>query len=646
MCGLVGFLNASGAPLNSNHLQALTECGTLQHHRGPDQQQVAILENFGVAFQRLSIVDLSGGSQPFTSEDGRYILTMVGEVYNHKELRAQLASRHTFRSSSDIEVALHLYEEHGTAAFEKLRGMYAGCIFDKLEQKLILLRDRLGIKPMYWGKTEDSSLVFATELKALWAWPGLRFSFDWERAFHHTLLTEECALRASEPTSFFSGLNPLSPGHYLTVDCKRRESPREYRYWNLFDCTTKQCDKSSGEVVRHYLEILTDSVQEMIPHEVSWGIFLSGGLDSSAVAALAHTADRSGITFTVRSPGTDATGDYKYARLIAEKLGLNWCELKLPDDEGTVTCEEWIQLLWTTENPTTNVEQLFKRRLYQYAKSLYPGTKVMLSGQGSDEFNGGYGQMLLSNAQERTWRGLNTSLEKLRCTKAYSTNVWSEKLGIRNLDCRQKEQTSETENQSAWDYYLRCKLRDLHDYNLWHEDRIAAGSSVENRVPFLDHRLVEYSYQIANSEHTSLLFDKVVLRQGLAVLIPPEVAKRSKKPFYDPARPQSTYNWARTLLGGESEYNVIEVAYSMNENAKKWIEKNRLVDALNARAKVVHPSIYPVALRFLNMVLLESLARDAAQNFVRPGRKTAPHPGLTFAQAKSSGSLAAQRIEI
>src|SRR2546425_4113601 len=310
MCGICGILDLRGNNVSAEELKAMSN---VLRHRGPDDQGRCFSGPLAFGFRRLSIVDLAGGHQPMTNEDGSVWIVFNGEIYNHAELRPELQKRgHRLISNSDTETILHLYEEYGDDCVCHLRGMFAFAIWDTRRKRLFCARDRLGIKPFYYVMA-GRRFAFASEIKALLELPN--FKPDLNRLALPEFLA--FGYLSSEET-LLSGVRKLLPGHRLVIDLERRDTePQIAQYWDL-DISPPECPLSEGEYVAQFRDLFTEAVRTHLRSDVPLGVFLSGGLDSSSIAAVMTTLRKEPIqTFSV-GYAEDQYSELSGARRLAQ----------------------------------------------------------------------------------------------------------------------------------------------------------------------------------------------------------------------------------------------------------------------------------------------------------------------------------------
>ncbi len=576
MCGICGF--------NWENKELIKHMSNLLKHRGPDDCDSYIDKDISLGHRRLSIIDLSAaGKQPMSNEDGTIWLIYNGEIYNFKQLRRKLEEkRHIFKSDTDTEVIIHGYEEWGENVVDKLNGQFAFAIWDRNKKKLFLARDRLGIKPLYYYWNGDK-FIFASEIKSLLCVPGMKRIINKDAAYNYINLR----YIPGEET-LFENIKKVLPGHTLAL---QENSLKINEYWDLPIGANAE-DYGAAEKVRSMLE---KSVQERLVADVPVGIYLSGGIDSASIAALAAQSGDSPVkTFSVGFDYNDDVDDNNCvdelhkARAIAEHFNTEHHEITV---EGSIT-KLLPKILWHLDMPHGDPVIVPQFRLSELAAKK---VKVVLSGEGADELFGGYVQYktLLqakkisfippslgkkvaekvpirifdrifeypSSIGEKGKEKVMNLIEDLRDDrKAYLdlVSITSKK----DKDCLfteelkgQKKKIGITSNEK-WEesrfehaavqsftaqrnpllnrmLYYDTKTW-LPDYVLQVNDRMTLAHSVEGRVPFLNHHLAEY----VNHLHPNLKIkgktDKFILRKAISKLLPEKVAAEKKHAFFMP----------------------------------------------------------------------------------------------------------------
>jgi asparagine synthase (glutamine-hydrolysing) len=564
MCGIAGIVRFD--PRDVVEEARLKRMRDVLRHRGPDGEGLWIDGPVGLAHRRLAIVDVAGGLQPMASEDDRVWITYNGEIYNHAALRPGLEAKgHRYQTRSDTETIVHLYEEEADRCVESLQGMFAFALWDRPGQRLLLARDRLGIKPLYYSVT-DRELLFASEIKAILAVTPER------PALNHAALPEFLATRylAGDET-FFQGIRKLPPGHVLTWSLA--SGPQRRRYWSL----PTETDDSPARFEQRADELrarLESTVRSHLMSDVPLGLFLSGVLDSSGLAALmAPMASDRIQTFSV---GFDdaASNELPFARLAARAVGAQHHEVVLSPDDffGSLP-----RLIWHEDEPIAFPSSIALNFVSQLAR---PHVKVVLTGEGADELFLGYNWYRLTAWNEqlgrryRAWtppalrHGVRHAVSALpRQLRRYASRSFlALDPGVRAVCYENFSVFSETWRRSLLDRQLveatdpyREQLRcfdehpgstldrmshaDLQTYLvelLMKQDQMSMAASIESRVPFLDHELVEHVVKTPAQFKIRGLTTKAILREALRDRVPREILQRRKLGF-----PVPFGRWAR-----------------------------------------------------------------------------------------------------
>ncbi len=572
MCGIFGTAGFSDKAL-------LRKMGRLIRYRGPDDDGYFTDAGIGLGMRRLSIIDVKGGKQPVHNEARDIWCIFNGEVYNYRELRTELEKKgHKFYTSSDTECIVHAYEEYGIRFPEKLNGMFAIALWDSKKKILILARDRLGKKPLYYTML-GRNLLFASEMKALLLHDGVKRSVN-RKVLYNYLSLRYCPGNET----MLSGIYKLPPGCVMVYS---RGKPSIRKYWDI------EFRGEKSEKRNFYLEslksLLQDSVRKRLISEVPLGVYLSGGLDSTAIVALMKESAPEIKTFSIGfGLESDETG---YARLASEFYGTNHREFVV---EGTDLKKLLPKLVWHLDEPLADITNIPTYLISQLARKH---VTVVLTGEGSDELFSGYahekamlatqkmkGVMFSKRLASGAVRRLPLSVlnrffeypasmgDKGRERLAeYVRNVGNEpamysslvsafnddeKKGLCKFAGRPAESLFSPFFSAGTNLPNRMLLIDaniwLPNYILPRLDRMTMANSVEGRAPFLDYRLVEFASRLPPSLRTG---DKYVLRRALRGMLPPQIAKRKKRTFITPV-----HFWGeRQLLDmcgilGESEF--------------------------------------------------------------------------------------------
>jgi asparagine synthase (glutamine-hydrolysing) len=554
MCGICGLVSLDGA--SGPDPAALAAMNETLVHRGPDSDGSLIDGPAGLAMRRLSIIDLAGGDQPIANEDGRIQVIQNGEIYNYRELMDQLRGRgHTFSTHSDTEVLVHLYEERGPSFVEALRGMFAIAIWDARHGRLVLTRDRFGIKPLYY-RVADGVISFASELKALLRQPGFSREID-PQALEAFLAFNSIPA----PLTIFSEARKLPPGHTLVAEAGEVRINRYARPAPVHsDEVRTEGDEPLAEELR---ERLRDSIRAHLVSDVPVGVLLSGGIDSAALTALA--AGESGYQVSTFSIGFEESSfdELGQARLVAERYGTDHHELILRPDAVDLLP----RLVEAFDEPFGDSSALPTYLVSQLAADT---VKVVLSGEGGDELFGGYYTYVADRLAPRIGRAapfLRPLVERLPSSSAKVSFDYKAKRFIRGAHLppverhhawkeifsleAQDELLSDSRVSDPLDLYRAryaetegaeelARLQDLDlgiylvDDLLVKTDRASMAHSLEARVPFLDPVVAELALALDTKQKVRGLAKKRLLRRAVDPLLPREIIRGRKQGFSIP----------------------------------------------------------------------------------------------------------------
>jgi asparagine synthase (glutamine-hydrolysing) len=569
MCGIAGIYSRPGQGAPRSVL--LTMAGTLAH-RGPDGTGIYQERRFGMVNTRLSIVDLEGGDQPLSSEDRRFWVMQNGEIYNGPELRVELeALGHRFETHCDTEVLVHAFEEWGPASLERLNGAFAYAIWDRQKEELFLARDRFGIRPLFLAEI-SGTLLFGSEAKALLCHPDLVPELD------PLAISETFSLWANGPDrSAFRGIRELPPAHYLIVG---PEGIREQvRWWSVEFARREEWRQEPVEdLAAELLELLEDSTSLRLRADVPVGAYLSGGLDSSATAAIVRRLSEQTLSSYALSFKDPLFDESEFQRRMAAELGT---ELETIQVGGREIAEAFPETVRFAEKPMLRTAPaplfLLSRKVRE------SGLKVVLTGEGADEVFAGY-NIFRENKVRRFWAREPESQARPQLIgrlypylardlaktggfmKAFfgknltdtQDPLYSHLIRFENTARCQRFMTPEFRSRAAADGNPQQRLKDrlpdsfdsftplgkaqyleIHTFMqgyLLHSqgDRMLMGNSIEGRFPFLDHRLIEFAAQVPDSFRLRALQEKFLLRRAVKHLLPPEIGSREKRPYRAP----------------------------------------------------------------------------------------------------------------
>jgi asparagine synthase (glutamine-hydrolysing) len=560
MCGVCGVLSLNGTSVDRGTLESMNEALV---HRGPDSDGAFVQDGVGLAVRRLAIIDLEGGDQPIANEDGTMHVVQNGEIYNYRELREELERKgHRLATHSDTEVLVHLYEEHGAHFVEKLRGMFAIAIWDGRKRLLILARDRFGIKPLYYRLTSDS-LSFASELKSLLRQPGFTREIDPNGL--ETYLAFSCI---PAPLTIFRGVSKLPPGSVMIWDANGGMSDvRIERYARPAPVPTGELrTESEDELAEELLERLRDSVRAHLIADVPVGILLSGGIDSSALTALA-SLESSGPVKTFSIGFEERLFDEREsARLVADLYETDHHELVVRPDAVDLLP----RLAEIYDEPFADASAI---PTFIVSELAHRHVKVALSGEGGDELFGGYDYYrghLLAPRLRRVAALLRPFVERLPASGAKASTfehkakrfvrgaslsalerhyVWKEVFSPEGrtalfrperrgeLDPFELLQSRYSESEGSDDL---SRIMDvdlgifLVDDMLVKTDRASMANSLEARVPFLDPVVGELALALPSRLKARPGSTKWLLRKAVSPLVPKEIVEGGKKGFMIP----------------------------------------------------------------------------------------------------------------
>lgn len=559
MCGIVGkIMFDSSATVEADQIKTMMKP---MNYRGPDSSGIHLDANIGLGHNRLSIIDLSTGDQPMCNEDASVWIVLNGEIYNYLTLREQLRAKgHTFRSESDTEVIIHAYEEYGPGCVEKLRGMFAFAIWDANKRRLFVARDRVGIKPLYYFHS-TSTFYFASELKAIISEPGLPRAINFEALrtfFSFNYLPGSATL--------FKGIFRLSPGHYLMVE---NGQVIKKQYWDL-KYSQERWGVPYEKATEDLYDLLARTVRDHMIADVPVGILLSGGVDSSALLSYAVQESSKKIkTFTVGFDDGNVVDERPYARSAAQKFGSEHFEI-------SITAEDFWnflpQYVWHMEEPVCEPPAV---ALYYVTKLAQQHVKVVLSGEGGDEAFGGYPNYprMLQIEQLKNvlgplsrWAGVaggllgrliadaRYELYGYACGRPLASHYFSRTSSPVCYFNRNAEQIfshdfleatssispaqmigellSKGNPQTFLDQMLYIDSKTwLPDDLLIKADKITMANSIELRVPFLDHTVMEFAASLPRSFKVRGRETKRILKSTFARILPEEVITRKKAGF-------------------------------------------------------------------------------------------------------------------
>lgn len=593
-CGLLRFGQASGVDpsLISRMSATLT-------HRGPDEGDIHVEGQIGLGHRRLSIIDIAGGHQPMKSHapGTSQVIVYNGEIYNHLALRRELENLgHTFRTASDTEVLLTAYGEWGRQCVDRLKGMFAFAIWDEAEKTLFLSRDRMGVKPLYYYPGHDA-FVFGSEVRAILASSLVRTELE------NSALDAFLTLGYTPcPKTMFKGIVKLMPGHAMTVSTNG--NVQTWPYWNFNRVAPSNLTFTDAK--EKLRELLKESVRMRLMSEVPLGVFLSGGLDSSAITALMHQVSGQRVrTFSVGYEGDDAANELPFARKIAEMFRTEHYEFILKPYDFLDSIPQMVRM---AEEPLVEMPAI---PLYQIAKEAKAHATVLLSGEGSDEVFAGYGlyqKMLnmdraggmakffelipdsclpgdrlkkyadwLSNSVADRYRGTSGDLTERIRRLFYSPEFFQYTRENNYLDDTFLRWFRDVEEQPLLSQLLYVDSKTwLPDDLLLKADKMTMATSIELRVPFLDHKIVEFAASLPPEYKIHKGEGKYILKKLMEKYLPKEIIYRKKMGFTVP-----TKRWfAGDLLGPAKD-----IVFSKRLMDTGWFQRKYLETMFDRHSK-------------------------------------------------------------
>jgi len=547
MCGICGSVSLASRPLDEGPVREMLAS---MAHRGPDAEGLFREPGIVAGVRRLAVIDVAGGSQPIANEDGNVQVVYNGEIYDFAELRDQLSAKgHRFRSRTDTEVLVHLWEEYGPEMVHRLNGMFAFCVHDRRSRETFIARDRLGIKPLFYWRGDDH-LVFASEIAVLLRHGGIGGEVD------HAALTELFCLQfVSGSATVYRDIHKLPPGHFMHVRDGKVSIGRWYEI-------PKPAPDSAPNLERRCAELrglLRSSVDYRKISDVPLGTFLSGGIDSSVITGvLASLVDSPVQTFSVGFEGAAGHDELEYARQASRHYGTNHHELQVSPVD---IAEHLPRLIEHLSEPVTDPALIPTYLLSRFAREK---VTVVLTGEGADELFGGYKRYLyqarygwLGNlpGAKQAGRGALGGWLPRRVEQALGAVAeddparghlqWASVIGARiasGLFDRQAFDAYECRVAERYAAYfssernladsLRTDQSEWLPHNLLAKvDRASMAVSLEARVPFLDHRIVEWAATLPDEMRIDGSVTKVVLREAYRDLLPPAIVQRDKMGF-------------------------------------------------------------------------------------------------------------------
>jgi len=606
MCGICGKLEFDPeAKVEPNLVKQMADAIV---HRGPDDEGYYVNGQIGLGFRRLSIIDLSRGHQPLANEDDSIWIVFNGEIYNYQELRLLLLAKgHVFKTRSDTEVIVHLYEEYGRDCLQKLRGMFAFAIWDNRKKSLFLARDRVGIKPLYYY-LGPHFLSFASEMKAIFADPSVHREID--PAMIDRFLTY---FYVPGPTTLLRNFFKLEPGHWLLLQDGKIQIQS---YWDL-DFQPTDDHPSPKALQQQVVDLLDEAVQLHMISDVPVGFLLSGGVDSTAMLSLASRKTDAPISsFTIGFEHPTCVDERPFARMAAERFGSKYFEISITAQEFASFLREYV---WHMEEPVCEPASV---ALYYVSKLASRYVKVLISGEGGDEAFAGYhnymylswveamkkmfgpfrgavskglalvGQMTDSRVLKKYAPLFSTDLDEHYLSRTSSpfhyfnrtpSAIYTEQMARRANKSGSASVTRNLVARRSGDgplekmLYVDTKTW-LPDDLLIKADRMTMANSIELRVPFLDHKVLEFAARLPGNQKVRGFQMKYLLKEALANHVPAEILRRRKDGFSNPSA-----SW----LANELKEMVADVLLDSKSIARGYFKRQAVEELINGNSRSV-----------------------------------------------------------
>lgn len=574
MCGIAGIINFENNKIKNSRLLSMMQS---IRHRGPNDQGIHELQNVGLVHTRLSIFDLSAaGHQPMISDCNQFVIVFNGEVYNWPEIRKKL-KRKTWKSKTDTETILYAYIEKGEECLGMFNGMFAFAIYDKKKKKLFAARDRIGIKPFYYGKL-NKEFYFGSEIKALIS-AGFKKEVSYEAIYDFIRwgLIDHCE------QTFFKNIFSLKPGHYLNVDVKGHLE--EKRYWDLAKISLDKPKINLPEAIEKFRLLLEDAIDLRLRADVKVGSFLSGGVDSSILTShLIDKLDNKNVECYTYEFDTGGMGESYYAKNVAKNLGI---DNKISTLAFKDVPNYFEKVLWNEEMPITSLRVLAAHKLYEEYKN---GATIILEGHGGDHIGAGFEYYFIPHILDvieihgpdkgmkelgkfmriygvekkdylnKFFNGICSLINLGSCTQDGTPFIKQECINSELLDTNKPTRVKfEKKFQSN---LLSAQYTDMFHHNLprvlRYADRGSMAVGRETRVPFLDHRLVEFSFSTSAQARINGVTQRYFMREAAKQLLPNNILKQPKRSIVDPQRrwmQKELHEWIMDIFNSKSFKN-------------------------------------------------------------------------------------------
>jgi len=602
MCGIAAIVSFNDK--GKERFSRIAQCATLLKHRGPDYQKYIIEPNYAMAHVRLGIIDLSEASnQPFTTNDNRFTIVYNGEIFNYKQLKNQLQQNgHTFYTEGDVEVLINLYKEYGKDCLHKINGFFSFLLYDKQTQTFFAARDRFGVKPFYYY-TDENYFACSSELRTL------KHITDCNTINKTALYTYLQLTYIPEKTSILENIHKLEPGERLTIS---NNNIQKDKYYSI---KLPSEYKEQKDVNKTFLNLLESAVEERLTSDVPVGCFLSGGIDSSVITAIAAQQNKNLQTFSIGFKNNTYFDESVYAEIVAKKYNTNHHTFYIgePDAENEIE-----NFLLAIDEPFADSSAF---NVFVLSKKTKQHVKVVLSGDGADEIFAGYNknraEWMIRNQPFKTAVLKNTSLiakmfpasrgtklsNRIRQINRFANGAklspqerhwqwacfYEENKAAALINLSQEEQKDFNELKSNYtsavnDDYNSTLLADVNlvlpSDMLTKVDRMSMANALEVRNPFLDYRLIEFAFSLRTQNKIDVNLQKKIVKESCAHLLPKEIIDRKKHGFETPVQ-----KWLKGILKDKVEEYCLDKAFIEHQNIFNYIELKQAVEqALSANA--------------------------------------------------------------
>ena len=592
MCGIAGVVN----PKIEEKEKVISDMVSAIVHRGPDENGFFIDNHVALGMRRLSIIDLSSGKQPISSADGKLLIFFNGEIYNYKELRGELVQKNfIFKTHSDTEVVLHMFEAHGENMLKKLRGMFTFCIYNTETKKVFIARDFFGIKPLYYLEQNKQIVAFSSEAKSLLSYPGFKVEVNDEAVMNYLSFQYNPL-----PETFFKKIYKLAPGHFLEINLNSGETRIE-KYWSfVFNQNENLDEDNTSEKIK---ETIRDSVEHHMIADVPVGAFLSGGIDSSIIATTMQSIrkDKKIKTFTV---GFDTLTEGNESKQTSDFLDTDHVEITVGPNEYFKSLED---IAYHFDEPVADPSAV---GLYFLAREAQKHVKVVLSGEGADELFGGYNIYLAPIAKAKmSWFPLSILELFLKIPFEFFGKNYLKRVSLKLSDWYignasifksdeiKKIWKGKKEKTKSLDFLYK-NISNLSestqmqyiDINTWlvgdilaKADKMTMAHSLELRVPFLDIEVAKLAISLPDNFKWRNGTTKYLLREAFRKIIPESTRNRKKLGFPTPIRnwftPERHYIYDKIIKNDyiKSRMDIGYIKLLIDEHLSKKTDNSRKI---------------------------------------------------------------------